>query len=87
LEYQPTKEKQMLKFTKIDSKDLFKNSEYRAHGNVETVFEIHKDSGINGWYCVVWQYGYQMRGIGPVKTMRECRAYANLQNSYLDGIE
>jgi hypothetical protein len=76
----------MLKFKKIDSKGLFTDSEYRAHGHVETVFEIYREFG-DQWYCMTWQYDEQMGGIGPVKTMRECRAYANLQNSYLNGVE
>lgn len=75
----------MLKFKKIDSKGLFTNSEYRAHGNIETLFEIYREFG--NWYCTIWEYDEQIGGIGPVNTMRECRAYANLQNSYLDGIE
>jgi len=82
LEYQPAKETQMLKFTKTT--DLIPT--YQSKGYLDCEYVVWTADREN-WNVTVYQYSILDMVREGFATAVAAKNWANLQNSYLDGIE
>ncbi len=59
-------------------------SAYRASGSMDCIYECIREDG--EWYCIVTQYGQEEESPSNFDTLRECKDWAERQNTYLAGI-
>ena len=73
-----------MKFRKLDWASSDWCVVYRAEGNMETQYDITHMNAL--WYVTVYQYRRFVEDTGSFNTMKEARAWAERQDSYLAGI-